>query len=79
VSLLEKLVLMHVGSTAALLLLLGVVIALQRGTASFAARRPAGAPARASGQQVVLGLDPRAAERRPSHEPGVAGAARRSS
>ncbi len=76
---LETLVLLHVSSTAALLLLLGVVIALQRGKASLAARRPARAPARASEQQVVLGLDPRAVSRRVSPEPGVAGAVRRSS
>ena len=78
-SLLELLVLLHVGSTAALLLLLGGVIAVQRGLASLRAHRPAPAPARASEQQAVMGLDLRAADRRLSHEPGVAVAARRSS
>jgi len=78
-SLFELLVLLHVSSTAALLLLLGVVIALQRGLGSLRAHRVALAPARSSEQQVVMGLDLRAADRRLSHEPGVAGVARRSS
>ena len=78
-SLLELLVVLHVGSTAALLLVLGVVMTLQRAGASLAARRPSRARAQESEQQVVLGLDPRAADRRLVREPGVAGAARRSS
>jgi len=78
-SLFELLVLLHVSSTAALLLLLGVVIALQRGLGSLRAHRAAPAPTRASEQQVVMGLDLRAADRRLSHEPGVTGAARHSS
>ena len=77
-SLLELLVVLHLGSTAGLLVVLGVVIALQRAR-SLVARGPAAAPAQASEHQVVLGLDPRPADRRLVREPGVTGAARRSS
>ena len=79
-SLLELLVVLHVGSTAALLLVLGVVMTLQRAGATLVmARRASRARALESEQQVSLGLDPRAADRRLVREPGVAGAARRSS
>ena len=79
-SLLELLVVMHVGSTAGLLAVLGVVMTLQRAGATLVmARRASRARALESEQQVSLGLDPRVADQRLIREPGVAGNACRSS
>lgn len=83
-SLAERLVLLHVGSTAALLVLLALVTVARRGVEAWTDRRqptvaesPAASPVLA--HQVVRVVEPRAGSRRGSGRPQVAGGLSRSS
>lgn len=78
-SLAERLVLLHVGSTAVLLAVLGLVTAVRHVVERLGRRGEPTAPVPAAATQVVRSLETRAVDRRPSGEPRVAGATRRSS
>ena len=81
-SLAERLVLLHVGSTAALLVLLALVTVARRGVEAWTDRRsPAGRPAASPplAHQVVRVVEPRPASRSGLRQPQVAGALSRSS
>lgn len=82
VSLAERLVVLHLGSTAVLLVLLSVVTAVRHAWEAVAARRRP-VTAQVQGpvlpQQVVVAIEPRVIDLRPSRQPSVAGAAHRTS
>ncbi len=81
-SLVERLVLLHVGSTAALLVLLALVTVARRGVEAWTARRSAAVGPAASpplAHQVVRVVEPRAGSRAGLGQPQVAGALSRSS